>query len=235
MAGWVGLTRGAMAWRWGCPEMIAPVDRADLVWLYRALAARDMLVGSSGNVSARTATGLLITATGCDAQTLDEGQIVAMTLDGRYAGEVRPSSEWELHAAILRQDAAAQVVVHTHSDHATALACLGMKLPAFHYNVAEFGGEDVRCAPYATFGTPELARLAAEAMRGRSACLLANHGMIVQAGSVRGALAAAIRLEALCRQYLLALAAGRPRLLTCLEMDAAIARYDSYGQQKDRA
>ncbi len=207
--------------------------RQSLVALYRALAARDMLIGSSGNVSARHGTGMLITPTGCDADTLDPAHLVPMTLDGHWQGAWRPSSEWQLHAAIYSQDPAAQVIVHTHADHATALSCLNQALPAFHYNIAEFGGADVRCAPYATFGTPELARLAAQAIAGRTACLLANHGMICHAPTPQAALAAAIRLEALCRQFLLATAAGQPRLLTHAEIDAAIARYARYGQQKD--
>jgi L-fuculose-phosphate aldolase len=207
--------------------------RARLVGLYRALAARDMLVGSSGNVSARDGAGMLITPTGCGAEALAPAHLVSMTLDGRWEGLWKPSSEWELHAAIYAQDPAAQVIVHTHSDQATALACLNLPLPAFHYNVAEFGGADVRCAPYATFGTPELAALAVQAIAGRTACLLANHGMICHASTPEGALAAAIRLEALCRQYLLARAAGRPRLLTSREIEDAIARYGRYGQQKD--
>jgi L-fuculose-phosphate aldolase len=207
--------------------------REDVVRLYQALAAREMLVGSSGNVSARSAHGMLITPTGCDAATLEPAHIVDMALDGAVNGPRKPSSEWELHAAIYLADPAAQVIVHTHADHCTALACLNRPLPAFHYNVAEFGGEDVRCADYATFGTPELAVLAAEAIRGRSACLLANHGMIVHAATIDVALSAAIRLEALCKQYLLALAAGTPRLLTQAQTKAAIARYGTYGQQQE--
>ncbi len=207
--------------------------RDSLFWLYGELTRRDMLVGSSGNVSARAEGGMLISPTGCDAASLTPAQFVAMALDGTVAGPIRPSSEWELHAAIYAADPAAQVIVHTHSDHATALACLNRPLPAFHYNVAEFGGDDVRCAPYATFGTPELAALAAEAMRGRSACLLANHGMICHGASISGALGAAIRLEALCKQYLLTLAAGTPRLLTGDETRAAIARYATYGQKQE--
>ena len=209
--------------------------RQALVDLYRSLAARDMLIGSSGNVSAREDDAMLISPTGCDADTLDASQIVKMTLAGAHEGPYRPSSEWELHAAIYRTDPRAQVIVHTHSDHATALSCLNRPLPAFHYNVAEFGGEDVRCAPYATFGSPELARLATAAIAGRSACLLANHGMICHAPTALGALAAAIRLEALCRQYLLACAAGTPRLLSKTEMADAMARYQNYGQQADSA
>jgi L-fuculose-phosphate aldolase len=208
--------------------------RGDLVRLYRALAAEKMLIGSSGNLSARTKDGFLITPTGCDAG-LTEDQIVAMRPDGSHNGPLKPSSEWELHAAIFAADPRAHWIVHTHSDHATALACLNLPLPAFHYNVAEFGGEDVRIAPYATFGTPKLARFAAAAIAGRTACLLANHGMICHAATADAALSAAIRLEALCRQYLLARAAGTPRLLTRTEITDAIARYGSYGQQEHQA
>lgn len=211
------------------------MTREELVWLYKALAGRDMLVGSSGNVSARQGAFMLITPTGCDADTLTAEQIVAMNFDGQTSGTIRPSSEWELHAAIYEDERNAQVIVHTHSDHATALSCLNLPLPAFHYNVAEFGGEDVRCAPYATFGTPDLARLAVHAIKSRSACLLANHGMIIHAQTAQSALTAAIRLEALCRQYLLARAAGTPRLLSRPEMHAAIARYATYGQNKEFA
>jgi L-fuculose-phosphate aldolase len=207
--------------------------RQALVDLYRALAARDMLVGSSGNVSARDGEAMLISPTGCDAESLDASQIVTVSLEGVYEGTRRPSSEWELHAAIYQADPAARVIVHTHSDHATALACLNRPLPAFHYNVAEFGGDNVRCAGYATFGTPALAKLAAEAIKGRSACLLANHGMIVHAATAKAALAAAIRLEALCKQYLLACTAGQPRLLSPAEMTEALARYATYGQNQE--
>lgn len=207
--------------------------RAGVVRLYKALAGAGMLIGSSGNVSARRGDTMLITPTGCNAETLGEEHLVSMSLDGRFEGEIRPSSEWELHAAIHAQDDGLRIIAHTHSDHATALSCLAMPLPAFHYNVAEFGGEDVRCAPYATFGTPALAALAANAIAGRTACLLANHGMIVRGRTVDTTLATAVRLEALCRQYLLACAAGRPRILTRAEMDAAIARYSTYGQKGD--
>ena len=205
-------------------------DGASLVELYQALAGRGMLIGSSGNVSARAQDGMLITPSGCKADGLTHEHLVSMRLDGRglRAGD-RPSSEWEMHAAIYLAAPEAQVIAHTHSDHATGLSCLNLPLPAFHYNVAEFGGEDVRCAAYATFGTPELARLAAEAIAGRSACLLANHGMICHAADAKAALTACLRLEALCRQYLLARAAGRPRLLTRDEMTDARARYQTYG------
>jgi L-fuculose-phosphate aldolase len=119
--------------------------------------------------------------------------------------------------------------VHTHSDACTALACLNEKLPAFHYMITRFGGDDVRCAPYVTFGTPALADVAVAALIDRSACLLANHGMIVTGANADDALTAALTLEALARQYLLARAAGKPRLLTRAEMQAARERFKTYG------
>ena len=111
-----------------------------------------------------------------------------MTLAGDVKGSSAPSSEWAMHAAIYLAYPAAQCVVHTHADACTALACLNEALPPFHYMVANFGGDDVRCAPYVTFGTPELARLAVAALAGRTACLLANHGMIVHAPTADRAL-----------------------------------------------
>lgn len=204
--------------------------RREIAAVYRELGQRGLNVGSSGNVSARSKAGMVITPTGITGDAVTPKMLVAMGLDGVFKGRVQPSSEWMMHAAIYRQDRAAQAIVHTHSDHATALACLGLPLPAFHYAVAGFGGDDVRIAPYVTFGTAELAEAAAEAIAGRTACLLANHGMICHGRTPREALMNALRLEALCRQYLLALAAGAPRLLTRDEMAAAHLRYRSYGQ-----
>jgi len=204
---------------------------ARLAWLYRELGRLGLNAASAGNVSARTEQGMVITPTGARVDSVMSEHIVAMDFSGQFAGTLLPSSEWGMHAAIYRMDDAAQVIVHTHSDAATALACLGQGLPAFHYMLAEFGGDDVRCAPYATFGTPELARLAAAAIAGRTACLLANHGMICHGRDVASALTTAIRLETLARQYLLARSAGTPRLLDAGEMAEARARYATYGQQ----
>jgi L-fuculose-phosphate aldolase len=159
---------------------------------------------------------------------------VAMTLAGDVKAATTPSTEWAMHAAIYLAYPTAQCIVHTHADACTALACLNEALPAFHYMVANFGGDDVRCAPYVTFGTPELARLAVAALTGRTACLLANHGMIVHAPTPDRALAAATVLETLCRQYLLARSAGTVRLLSADEMRAAHERYRTYGQTGSR-
>jgi L-fuculose-phosphate aldolase len=204
--------------------------RRQVTTVYREVGRRGLIAGSSGNVSHRTQSGMIITPSGCSAESLEPDALVPMTLAGDVKGNATPSSEWAMHAAIYLGYPAAQCVVHTHADACTALACLNEALPAFHYMVANFGGDDVRCAPYVTFGTPELARFAVAALTGRTACLLANHGMIVHAPTADRALTAAVVLETLCRQYLLARSAGAVRLLSADEMRAAHERYRSYGQ-----
>jgi L-fuculose-phosphate aldolase len=208
--------------------------REDVAWLYRASFDRGLIVGSSGNVSARTPDGMVITPSGGDPETVTAADLADVTMDGVAADGVTPSSEWAMHAAVYRECPGAAFVVHTHADACTALACLGSGLPAFHYLVVQFGGTDVRCAPYVTFGTPALAEHAAEAIRGRSACLLGNHGMIVCAANAQQALSRAVLLETLCRQYLLASSAGTPRLLTTQEMLDAQERFKTYGPQPNR-
>ncbi|WP_342452468.1 class II aldolase/adducin family protein [Pararoseomonas baculiformis] len=196
---------------------------------YRELGRLGLNFGSAGNVSCRVEGGMVITRTGTTVDATAEGDTVWMSLDGDARDAVAPSSEWPMHAAILKAFPQAGSVVHTHADACTALACLGEGLPAFHYMIAGFGGDDVRCSPYVTFGTPELADVAVEAMRGRTACLLGNHGMIVTGRDVKGAVSAALRLETLARQYLLARSAGTPRLLDGAQMDATRERYKTYG------
>ena len=207
------------------------MERAEsLAWLYRELGRLGLSTGASGNVSARTEQGMLITPTGARVDAARAEEMVAMRLSGETEGNLRPSSEWAMHAAIYRQEAAAEVIVHAHSDAASALACLGEDLPPFHYMLAEFGGAEVRCAPYATFGTEALAAVAAAAIAGRTACLLGNHGMICHGPDAAAALGCAVRLETLCRQYLLARAGGTPRLLNAAQMREARERFADYGQ-----
>jgi L-fuculose-phosphate aldolase len=204
--------------------------RDDVAWLYREAGTRGLIVGSSGNVSGQAPDGMMITPSGADPDMIPD--LVALSLDGVVVDEGTPSSEWAMHAAVYRVCHEAAFVVHTHADACTALACLGSELPPFHYMVAQFGGMNVRCAPYATFGTAALADVVAEAIRGRSACLLANHGMIVCAATAAQALSRAMLLETLCRQYLLALSAGTPRLLTKQEMLDARERFKTYGPSR---
>ena len=204
--------------------------RRAIVSTYREIDRRGLIVASAGNVSHRARNGMLITPSGCSADSLEPDHIVPMTLDGEAKGDIAPSSEWAMHAGIYRAYPEVHCVVHTHADSCTALACLNEELPPFHYMVANFGGDDVRCAPYVTFGTAELAELAVKALQQRRSCLLANHGMIVHGTTAQTALTAAIVLETLCRQYLLARSVGTVRLLTDDEMCAAHQRYRTYGQ-----
>lgn len=201
--------------------------------LYTELGARGLIVGSSGNVSQRSDRGMLITPSGGAPDGVTESAMAETTLDGARLNNATPSSEWEMHAAIYCAFPEAACIVHTHADACTALACLGRPLPPFHYMVLQFGGPDVRCAPYVTFGTPELAAHAVTALQGRTACLLANHGMILYARDTEQALARTLLLEMLCRQYLLALAAGKPRLLSAEEIKAAQQRFTTYGPRGD--
>ncbi len=198
---------------------------------YRRLGEAGLIVASAGNLSVRGIADMLISATGVKVETVSPAHMVWTDFDGQPRGKMLPSSEWHMHAAIYRAFPEAGAVVHTHADACTALACLNEPLPAFHYMLAEFGGDDVRCAPYLTFGTQELADAAVIAMEGRTACLLANHGMICHGPTLEDAVTATLRLESLVRQYLLASSVGTPRLLTRDEMAAAHERYTTYGQQ----
>jgi L-fuculose-phosphate aldolase len=206
--------------------------RRAVAFAYKEIARLGLNVGSAGNVSARTPKGMVITPSGCSADTLTEAGLVAITLDGAASSDIAPSSEWSMHAGIYRGCLDADFIIHTHADACTALASLNEPLPPFHYMILQFGGADVRCAPYTTFGTPELADSAARAMQGRNACLLANHGMIVHGSDPAQAMTRAIALETLCRQYLLAKSAGVPRLLTDAEIEAARERFKTYGGRK---
>jgi L-fuculose-phosphate aldolase len=207
----------------------------EVSWLYQQAAARGLIVGSSGNVSGRLPQNatMAITPSGCEPETATE--LVTMSLNGTVLDHGTPSSEWAMHAAVYRVCPEASFIVHAHADACTALACLRSELPPFHYMIVQFGGSNVRCAPYVTFGTPALADLAAEAIQGRSACLLANHGGIVCAPTAAQALSRMILLETLCRQYLLALSAGTPQLLNAREIQDAQKRFATYGPSKPPA
>lgn len=206
-------------------------ERKAVADLYQELGQCGLILGSSGNVSLRAGDSMVITPSGGAPERVRARDMVVMTLDGDAPGDPTPSSEWPMHAAIYRTTPEAGCIVHTHADACTALACLQEPLPAFHYMVLQFGGATVPCAPYVTFGTPALADYAAKAIEGHSACLLANHGMIVHGRDPAQALDRARLLESLCRQYLMARAAGTPRLLTQDELVAARERFRSYGQR----
>jgi L-fuculose-phosphate aldolase len=209
------------------------VNEADLrqqvVDTARALNASGINQGTSGNVSARIAGGLLITPTSLPYEQMQPGDLVALDLQGQplHDGQRRPSSEWRLHADILRQRTEAQAVVHCHSTSATALACHGRGIPAFHYMVAVAGGVDVRCAAYALFGTQAFSDLALAALAGRQAALLAQHGQVTLATSLPQALRLAIEVETLARMYLQALQLGEPPVLDAAQMAAVQQQFTS--------
>jgi L-fuculose-phosphate aldolase len=209
------------------------VDETDLrqrvVDTARALNASGINQGTSGNVSARIDGGLLITPTSLPYEQMQAADLVALDLQGQplREGQRRPSSEWRLHADILRQRPEAQAVVHCHSTSATALACHGRGIPAFHYMVAVAGGTDVRCAPYALFGTQAFSDLALEALTGRRAALLAQHGQVTLAASLQQALRLAIEVETLARMYLQALQLGEPRVLDVAQMAAVQQQFSA--------
>jgi len=209
------------------------VDEAELrhqvVDTARALNASGINQGTSGNVSARIDGGLLITPTSLPYEQMQPADLVALDLQGQplHDGQRRPSSEWRLHADILRHRPEAQAVVHCHSTSATALACHGRGIPAFHYMVAVAGGADVRCAPYALFGTQAFSDLALDALAGRRAALLAQHGQVTLAASLDQALRLAIEVETLARMYLQALPLGEPRLLDDAQMAAVQQQFSA--------
>lgn len=188
--------------------------------------------GNSGNVSARCGEGMLITPTGVAYDALEPVDIVKLDLSGNIIeGDLKPSSEWQFHCAILAARPEINAVVHTHSRYCTSLACTHRGIPPFHYMVAMAGGRDIRCAPYATYGTPELAAHAVAALEGRRACLLANHGSIAIGVSVNAALALASEVEELAAQYCEALKIGKLQMLSDEQMDEVIDKFASYGQQ----
>lgn len=189
--------------------------------------------GTSGNVSARSERGFLVTPTGMDYHRLEDADIVELDLDGRVVeGRRLPSSEWAIHASIYASRPDAMAVVHAHPRYCTAVACTGREIPAFHYMVAVAGGSNIRCSPYATFGTAELATHALEALRDRKACLLGNHGMLALGGSLEEAMKIAVEVETLAAQYWHALLVGPPRLLDEAEMQRVIEKFRTYGKQK---
>jgi L-fuculose-phosphate aldolase len=190
--------------------------------------------GKSGNVSARWKSGFLVTPSGLAYEKTKPADIVFVDANGQPSGKREPSSEWRFHHDIYRTRKECMAVVHTHSSFATSLACLHMEVPAFHYMIAVAGGHNIRCAPYATFGTQELSDNALAALKGRKACLLANHGAIALGADLDAALALAVEVESLCEQYWRVLQVGKPVLLPDEEMAVVIDKFRTYGKPVNR-
>lgn len=205
--------------------------RKRLVSICQQLTARKLVRGTSGNVSVRSDGGILITPTGIPYDVICEDDMVQMSLDGAWDGDVLPSSEWRLHLQILAARADISAVVHTHSPFATAVAILGEDIPAIHYRIAACGGPTIRCAKYATFGSKELADSALVAMDARKACLLAHHGVVAAHQTLEGALTIAEVVEELAEFYIRCAPLGRTPVLDDEEIARVIDKHRTYGQQ----
>ncbi|MES3027632.1 MAG: class II aldolase/adducin family protein [Pseudomonadota bacterium] len=206
--------------------------RARMEEVMKAMEARGLNRGTSGNVSARCGEAMLVTPSGVPPERLSGDQMVLVQPDGSTPeGALRPSSEWRMHQQILNRRPDANAVVHCHSRHATILACAGREIPSMHYMVAVGGGASVPVAPYATFGSVELAEAVVETLDGRAAALMANHGQIVVARNLDSALAITEEIEEQAAVYWGTLAIGGPKLLSGDEMDVILQRFRSYGQK----
>jgi len=205
--------------------------RAQLHATAQAMFAVRLSPGTSGNLSIRDGAGFWITPSGVPYDRLDAEMMVFMDMKGKWSGPLKPSSEWRFHLDVYRARPDAGGICHTHSLHATALACRGEGIPAFHYMVAAAGGADIRCAPYRTFGTQELSDVALTALKDRRACLLANHGVIALAPTVGKALGLAQEVEVLAQQYILSRQIGGPAVLSAREMETVLEKFRTYGQQ----
>ena len=203
--------------------------RRDVAAFAREMNASGVNQGTAGNISARRTDdgGIWVTPSGLDYEKMDARDIVGLDWSGEWRVERRgrkPSSEWRFHRDILAERPEFGAVLHAHPIHATALACHRLGLPPFHYMVALFGGRDVRCAPYATFGTEELSAYALAALEGRKACFLAHHGIIVCGADLEQALTLAIELETLAAQFVAASSVGPPPLLSDADIDATLEK-----------
>lgn len=218
--------------------MTTPTDtvalRASIIAACRSMNALGINQGTSGNISVRAGDGFLVTPSGVPYDALEPDSIVAMDFDGTAHGGLLPSSEWRMHRDILAARTDALAIVHTHATFCTALSCLRIGIPAFHYMVAAAGGASIRCADYATFGTTELAAYAVAALEDRKACLLANHGMICLGPTLDKAMALAVEVETLARQYWHARQAGEPVILPDDEMARVLEKFRTYGRQPQR-
>ena len=199
----------------------------------QAMESRGINQGNAGNVSARFEDAFLITPSGMDYARLQADDIVLVGLDGQSSDRLRPSSEWRMHRDIYARYPNAGAVLHAHSTFATALSCLRLDIPAFHYMVAVAGGDVIRCSDYALFGTQELSDAMLAALGDRRACLLGTHGMICYHDDLERVLRLGVEVEALAKQYHFARQGGEPVLLHAEQMQAVLEKFAHYGKQPD--
>ncbi len=189
----------------------------------------------SGNISLRAKEddkdGYLITPSGKKYETLKPEDIVFMGLNDEIEKKDsgnNPSSEWRFHRDIYLNKFEAQAIVHAHSPHATAVSSHGKSIPPFHYMIALAGGEDIKCADYATFGTEELSKNVIKALEDRSACLMSNHGQVAFGKNLEQAFELAQEIENICHQYTIALKLGKPKILSFEEMKKVLEKAKNY-------
>jgi L-fuculose-phosphate aldolase len=212
--------------------------RREIVEAARSMNALGINQGTSGNISVRCGERMLITPSATPYERMQPEDVAVLPLEGgggTWSGPLKPSTEWRMHLDILHARPEAGAIVHAHPTYCTTLAITGREIPACHYMIAAFGGMNVRCAPYATFGTAELARYALTALEGRTGCLLANHGMIVVGTSLAKAMWLAVELETIARMYYQSLLIGGPVILSDADIAATRERLSSYGLQDKAA
>lgn len=202
--------------------------RQQLLDASRQLVEIGLNRGASGNASVRDGDGMLITPSALPVSEMTSASMVRMDLAGNVLQGGKPSSEWRFHRDILLARSEIGAVIHTHSPFATTMACLRRDVPAVHYMIAMAGGDTIRCTPYSVFGEQELSDHALEALQGRKACLLGNHGMIAVGTDLNDALAVAIEVEFLCEIYWRTLQAGEPNILTAQQMHDVKQKFVEY-------
>lgn len=210
---------------------MATVQREQLIETAIAMNVSGLNNGASGNLSLRHEQGMLITPSGMEYGNLQTDDIVRMDFAGHTEGKRKPSSEWHFHAAIYQHHPQANAILHAHPVNCTALACLDMGIPAFHYMVAVAGGRDIRCADYATFGSTELSEKVIEALDGRKACLMSHHGLTCFESDLSRVLALAAEVEHLAGVYCRILAMGDAKILDDEEMARVLEKFKTYGVQ----
>ncbi len=208
--------------------------RRKIIELCLQMNATGLNQGTSGNISARFGNRMLITPSGIPYEQLHAEDIASMPINSSklsWDGPCKPSSEWHFHRSILKNKPDLNAVIHTHSTFSTVLSIARESIPAVHYMIGAFGGNSVECAQYATFGTPELSKNIKKAMRDRTACLLANHGMVAGGKDLDNAMWTAIELETLAKQYYYAKMAGNMVVLSDDEMENVLELFKGYGQK----
>ena len=185
-------------------------------------------VGSEGNISVRKNDLIYITPSGIDINKIGKKHISVISLNGFKENKIKPSSELDLHLMLYKNRAEISSIVHCHSDWASTLSCLRKNIPQFHYMVAEFGGKDIKCAKYATFGTKKLAKNVIKAIKNRKGCLLANHGQICVGKNLEEASHLSIALEKISKQYFFCLLSKKFKMLTNNEMSEVLESFSDY-------